>query len=93
MLRAAVEKKLKDLLEDNTKQLDLMRVTVDEKLQSTLWSGLCDYVQREYKVVIAGPTTLWAILKSLQIGLWSGMWPSLPFILSFTRHSFVIAFR
>jgi DNA recombination protein RmuC len=36
MLRAAVEKKLKDLQEDNTKQLDLMRGTVDEKLQSTL---------------------------------------------------------
>ncbi len=36
MLRAAVEKKLKDLQEDNTKQLDLMRATVDEKLQSTL---------------------------------------------------------
>jgi DNA recombination protein RmuC len=32
------------------------------------WSGLCDYVQREYKVVIAGPTTLWAILNSLQMG-------------------------
>jgi len=36
MLRAAVEKKLKDLQKDNTKQLDLMRATVDEKLQSTL---------------------------------------------------------
>jgi DNA recombination protein RmuC len=34
-VRAAVEKKLKDLQEDNTK-LDLMRATVDEKLQSTL---------------------------------------------------------
>ena len=32
------------------------------------WSGVCDYVQREYKVVIAGPTTLWAILNSLQMG-------------------------
>ena len=31
-------------------------------------SGLCDYVQREYKVVIAGPTTLWVILNSLQMG-------------------------
>jgi DNA recombination protein RmuC len=31
-------------------------------------TGLCDYVQREYKVVIAGPTTLWAILNSLQMG-------------------------
>lgn len=36
MLWAAVGKKLKDLQEDNTKQLDLMRATVDEKLQSTL---------------------------------------------------------
>ena len=36
MLRAAVEKKLKDLEEDNPKQLDLMRATVNEKLQSTL---------------------------------------------------------
>ena len=25
-------------------------------------------MQREYKVVIAGPTTLWAILNSLQMG-------------------------
>jgi DNA recombination protein RmuC len=32
------------------------------------WSGLCDYVQRECKVVIAGPTTLWAIFNSLQMG-------------------------
>jgi DNA recombination protein RmuC len=31
-------------------------------------TGLCDYVQREYKVAIAGPTTLWAILNSLQMG-------------------------
>ncbi len=31
-------------------------------------SGLLDYIQREYKVVIAGPTTLWAVLNSLQMG-------------------------
>jgi DNA recombination protein RmuC len=31
-----LRKKLKDLQENNTKQLDLMRATVDEKLQSTL---------------------------------------------------------
>ena len=36
MLRAAVEKKLKDLQQDNTKQLDLMRATMNERLQSTL---------------------------------------------------------
>lgn len=30
--------------------------------------GLVDYVQREYRVVFAGPTTLWAILNSLQMG-------------------------
>jgi DNA recombination protein RmuC len=30
--------------------------------------GLCDTIQREYRVVIAGPTTLWAILNSLQLG-------------------------
>lgn len=31
-------------------------------------SGLPEYVQRECKVVIAGPTTLWSILNSLQMG-------------------------
>jgi DNA recombination protein RmuC len=30
--------------------------------------GLAEYVQRECKVVIAGPTTLWSILNSLQMG-------------------------
>jgi DNA recombination protein RmuC len=30
--------------------------------------GLPDYVQRECRVVIAGPTTLWSILNSLQMG-------------------------
>jgi DNA recombination protein RmuC len=31
-------------------------------------SALIDVVQRDYRVVIAGPTTLWAILNSLQMG-------------------------
>jgi len=31
-------------------------------------TGLTEYVQRECKVVIAGPTTLWSILNSLQMG-------------------------
>jgi DNA recombination protein RmuC len=31
-------------------------------------SGLAEYVQREYRVVIAGPTTLWSLLNSLQMG-------------------------
>jgi DNA recombination protein RmuC len=30
--------------------------------------GLCESIQREYRVVIAGPTTLWAVLTSLQVG-------------------------
>jgi DNA recombination protein RmuC len=30
--------------------------------------GLAEYVQRECRVVIAGPTTLWSILNSLQMG-------------------------
>jgi DNA recombination protein RmuC len=30
--------------------------------------GLAEHVQRECKVVIAGPTTLWSILNSLQMG-------------------------
>jgi len=30
--------------------------------------GLIDTIQRDYKVVIAGPTTLWAVLNSLQMG-------------------------
>ena len=30
--------------------------------------GLAEIVQREYRVVIAGPTTLWSILNSLQMG-------------------------
>jgi len=30
--------------------------------------GLAEFVQRECKVVIAGPTTIWSILNSLQMG-------------------------
>lgn len=30
--------------------------------------GLCDYIQREYRIVIAGPTILGALLNSLQMG-------------------------
>lgn len=30
--------------------------------------GLCEALQREHRVVIAGPTTLWALLNSLQMG-------------------------
>jgi DNA recombination protein RmuC len=30
--------------------------------------GLADYVQRECKVVIAGPTTLWSLLSSFRMG-------------------------
>ena len=30
--------------------------------------GLTEYVQREHRIVMAGPTTLWAILTSLQMG-------------------------
>jgi DNA recombination protein RmuC len=29
---------------------------------------LCDYVQREHRVVVTGPTTLAALLNSLQMG-------------------------
>ncbi|MEZ0328428.1 MAG: DNA recombination protein RmuC [Dissulfuribacterales bacterium] len=31
-------------------------------------TGLVETIQREYRVVIAGPTTLWSILNSLQMG-------------------------
>lgn len=31
-------------------------------------TGLADFVQRECRVVLAGPTTLWSILNSLQMG-------------------------
>lgn len=31
-------------------------------------SGLPESIQRDYRVMIAGPTTLWAILNSLQMG-------------------------
>jgi DNA recombination protein RmuC len=30
--------------------------------------GLCELVQQKYRVVLAGPTTLWSILTSLQMG-------------------------
>jgi DNA recombination protein RmuC len=30
--------------------------------------GLTDAIQREWRVVVAGPTTLWAVLNSLQMG-------------------------
>ncbi len=31
-------------------------------------TGLTEVIQRDYRVVIAGPTTLWSILSSLQMG-------------------------
>ncbi|MEI7999311.1 MAG: DNA recombination protein RmuC, partial [Candidatus Omnitrophota bacterium] len=31
-------------------------------------TGLPEFIQREYRVIIAGPTTLWSILNSLQMG-------------------------
>lgn len=31
-------------------------------------SGLTELIQREHRVVIAGPTTLWSLLSSLQMG-------------------------
>ena len=31
-------------------------------------TALAESIQREYRVVIAGPTTLWSILNSLQMG-------------------------
>ena len=31
-------------------------------------NGLCEYIQRECRVVIAGPTNLWSILNSIQMG-------------------------
>jgi DNA recombination protein RmuC len=31
-------------------------------------AGLIDAIQRDYRVVIAGPTTLWSLLNSLQMG-------------------------
>ncbi len=31
-------------------------------------TGLIEVIQREYRVVVAGPTTLWSILSSLQMG-------------------------
>lgn len=30
--------------------------------------GLAECVQREYRIIIAGPTTLWSLLNSLQVG-------------------------
>jgi DNA recombination protein RmuC len=30
--------------------------------------GLADWLQREYRIVVAGPTTLWGILTSFQMG-------------------------
>ena len=31
-------------------------------------NGLCELIQRDFRVVIAGPTTLWSILNSIQMG-------------------------
>ena len=37
-------------------------------LRDTQKTGLCDCLQRQYRIVIAGPTTLIALLNSLQMG-------------------------
>ena len=31
-------------------------------------TGLCETLQQEYRIILAGPTTLWSILNSLQLG-------------------------
>jgi len=33
--------------------------------------GLFDTLQQTYRIAVAGPTTLWAILTSLHVGIWT----------------------
>jgi DNA recombination protein RmuC len=53
----------------NTTDFGILFLPVEGLYAEVLRSpGLCEFLQREYKVIITGPTTLAALLNSLQMG-------------------------
>jgi DNA recombination protein RmuC len=65
----AQEKAEPQAAEQATKQLELRIKQCSRDICDVVrCTGLAEYVQRECRVVISGPTTLWSILNSLQMG-------------------------
>ena len=59
----------KSLDPPNTTDFGIMFLPVEGLYAEVLRRpGLCDTLQREYRIVVAGPTTLAALLNSLQMG-------------------------
>lgn len=74
MLEARIKSEAKDIREKyldppNTTDFGIMFLPVEGLYAEVLRRpGLCEMLQREYRVVITGPTTLAALLNSLQMG-------------------------
>ena len=72
-LRNAIRKYAKDISEKyidvpNTTDFAIMFLPIEGLYIEALNMGIFEEIQREFKVNLAGPTTLTAILKSLQMG-------------------------
>lgn len=64
-------KKIKDKYIDppNTTDFGILYLPTEGLYAEVLRrSGLCDFLQREYRVTVTGPTTISAVLNSLQMG-------------------------
>jgi DNA recombination protein RmuC len=74
MLENRIKAEAKDIKEKyidppNTTDFGILFLPVEGLYAEVLRRpGLCDLLQREYRVIITGPTTLWAILNGYQMG-------------------------
>ena len=69
----AIKKAAKDIQDKYiqppfTTDFAIMFLPFEGLYAETVRSGVLEYIQREYKIVIAGPTTMAALLNSLQMG-------------------------
>ena len=72
-LRSAIRKYAKDIVDKyvevpNTTEFAIMFLPIEGLYIETLNLGLFEEIQKEFKITLAGPTTLTAILNALQMG-------------------------
>lgn len=59
----------KYLAPPNTTDFGILYLPIEGLFAETIRrTGLIEGIQRDYRVIVAGPTTLWSILNSLQMG-------------------------
>ena len=59
----------KYLAPPNTTDFGILYLPIEGLFAETIRrTGLIESIQRDYRVIVAGPTTLWSILNSLQMG-------------------------